>query len=85
MRHFYYLECNVNQDKVFKYLDEQVNEGYINYITDEDSGIIKIKNISVENDDDIYKVLYKWDMIEDDTDEIDEDFDDFHNEEDYEN
>ena len=80
-RYFYYMECE-EQGELFKYLDEAVDEGYIDYSIDKPNAIIIIENITIDNDDDIYDYLNNMDAIEDKDyiEDIDEDYDDFFDE-----
>ena len=70
-RYFYYLETE-NEDKLFKYLDDYV---------DESNGILTIENFLLEEEDDIFNTLLKkYDLIEDYdySETIDDDYDDFY-------
>ena len=85
MRHYYYLDCE-DIDGLFEYLDDQAEEGYIEYEIDNSEGIISTENLDSSVIDDIYKVLESMDLIEDEEygEIIDEDYDDFFNEDDLE-
>tara|TARA_R110000772_G_scaffold20466_5_gene56958 strand:- start:114524 stop:114796 length:273 start_codon:yes stop_codon:yes gene_type:complete len=87
-RVYYYLECD-KTTKLFSYLEEQVEEGFITYKINEMQGLIIIDNLVLEDDDDLFKNLLKMDLIEDLDTNIDsfkdDDYDDFFNEDDIEN
>lgn len=86
-RAFYYLECG-DHEKLFYYLDRQVDEGYFNYFIRQGDGLIIIYDIDVDEDDDIFKYILSMDLIEDfdfmDLDDIDMGYDDFYNNDDME-
>jgi hypothetical protein len=84
-RVFNYSECE-NITKLFHYLDQQVDDGFIVYkINEVDSSVI-IDNLLLEDDDELFKFLLKLDLIEDfeyqNFDDLDDDYDDFYNEDD---
>ena len=86
MKYFYYLETD-DENKLFKYLDECVDEGYIGYDIDEPNGMVIIENFLLDDDDDVFiKLVKKYDLIEDFDclDNLDDDYDDFYNPDDYE-
>lgn len=86
-RSFYYLECD-NPTMVFKYLDKQMDEGFIVYKINDIDGMIIIDNLLLDDDDELFNKLEKWDCIEDysydDTLDDDDDFDSFYNDDDFE-
>lgn len=86
-RIFYYLECE-NIPKLFSYLNNQVDEGFITYKIDDINGVIIINNIELDDDDELFSNLLKMDLIEDsdvdfdDYDDYSDGFDDFYNDDD---
>lgn len=80
-RFFYYIESD-KPKLIFKHLDKQVDEGFITYRIDENDGIVIIHNLLLEDDDELFKKLIKWDCIEDyeyNDDHIEDDgYDDFY-------
>ena len=71
-RSFYYLECE-NKTKLFKLLDNNVDEGFITYTVSENDGFIVIKNLLLDDDDDLFKKLEDLDLIEEEFDSFDDD------------
>lgn len=84
-RVFYYLECD-NTSKLFKFLNEHSEEGFITYKINEIQGVIIIDNLLLDDDDDFFNTLIKMELIEDfdieNFDDLDDGYDDFFNEDD---
>lgn len=82
---YYYGECE-NQDRLFKLLDKNVNEGLITYKIDEPKDFVIINLIEIDEDDDLFIKLERLDLIEDEyyDGDYDEDYDDFYSDDDYE-
>lgn len=80
-RAFNYSECE-NIPKLFRLLNQQVEEGYIVYKIDEMDESIIIDNLLLDDDDDLFTTLSKMDLIEDydneDCDDVDDSYDDFY-------
>ena len=65
MRCFNYTECE-KQDELFDYLEDCLNEGYLNFKVNETNDEILIENVSIDEDDEIYTTLIKkYELIED--------------------
>ena len=76
VRCFFYLECD-NHDKVIKYLDGYVSDNLLAYKIDDVDGFIEISTDSLDEDDELWDMLEKYDLIEDVDKRLDDDFDDF--------
>jgi hypothetical protein len=78
-RHFYYLESD-DIDGLFEYLDENRDEGLIDYKNDEFENIVSINLLELSEEHIFDKLVNKYDCIEDMDyeDGLDEDFDDFY-------
>lgn len=78
MRCFNYSECE-NIDKLFKYLDEYLDEGFINYTINRPEEEILIENLTIDDDDELYTILIKkYDILEDDDyEDFSDDYEDY--------